>query len=336
MLKNAKVEIRHLVVIYKVKEGDLRSVDNVSIDIEANKVTALIGESGCGKTTIVQAIQNIMPSNGYITQGHIIYDGQDILKLSPEAQRKIRWKKIASVFQAAQNSLNPVLTIKEQFVDIFEDHNIKISHDEIEKKIKEKLCLVNIEPERVLKLYPHQLSGGMKQRVIIAMSLLLDPDFLILDEPTTALDLITQAHIMALLKEIHTKLSITMMIVSHDIANVAKIADRIAVMYAAQIIEDGTVDDIFYNPSHPYTKGLIDSTPSIVGDLSNKKPIPGDPPSLLNPPPSCRFSPRCEYAKDICFRKSPETVKIGNEHRVCCHRWFDFQEAQKRKVETNG
>ncbi len=336
MQNNTKIEIKDLVVLYKVKEGDLTAVENVSFGIEANKVTGLIGESGCGKTTIVQALLNIMPSNGYITNGQIIYNGQDILKLSLEDQRKLRWKKIACVFQAAQNSLNPVLKIEEQFIDVFEDHDIKISKVEIGKKIKGNLNLVNLEPERVLKLYPHQLSGGMKQRVIIAMSLLLDPDVLILDEPTTALDLITQAYIVDLLKEIYEKSKMTMMMVSHDISNVAKLADRIAVMYAAQIIEVGTVDQIFYKPLHPYSKGLIDSTPSIIGELRNKKPIPGDPPSLLYPPPGCRFSPRCAYAKDRCFKEIPSFREIDNGHSVACHRWQMFEEDKQLEVKTNG
>jgi len=330
METNKELKIEELTVDYKVKEGDLRSVCGASFDVEEAKVTGLIGESGCGKTTIVQAIFNILPPNGYIESGRVIYKGKNILELSPEEQRKCRWKEIATVFQAAQNSLNPVMKIKDQFYDVFEDHDTKLSHKQIMEKMEEKIRLVKLDPDRVLHLFPHQLSGGMKQRVVIAMSLLLEPEILILDEPTTALDLITQSYIMTLLKNINEKLNITMLMVSHDISNVAKLTDKVVVMYAAQIIEIGTVEDIFYNSFHPYTKGLIDSTPSIVGDSSNKKPIAGDPPSLINPPSGCRFSPRCEYAKDICFTTVPLLEKVdNNDHTVACHRWKELKEFKK-------
>jgi len=327
-MENKKgLKIKELTVDYKVKEGNLRSVCDASFDVEEAKVTGLIGESGCGKTTIVQAILDILPSNGYIESGRVIYKGKNILELSPEEQRKCRWKELATVFQAAQNSLNPVMKIKDQFYDVFEDHDTKLSHRQIMKKMEEKIRLVKLDPGRVLHLFPHQLSGGMKQRAVIAMSLLLEPEVLILDEPTTALDLITQSYIMTLLKDINEKLNITMLMVSHDISNVAKLADKIVVMYAAQIIEIGTVEDIFYNSFHPYTKGLIDSTPSIVGDPSNKKPIAGDPPSLINPPSGCRFSPRCKYAKDICFKVFPVLKEVENNfHAVSCHRWQELRE----------
>lgn len=320
------LRIKELTVDYKVKEGNLRSVCDASFDVEEAKVTGLIGESGCGKTTIVQAILDILPPNGYIESGKVIYKGKNILELSSEEQRKCRWKEIATVFQAAQNSLNPVMKIKDQFYDIFEDHDTKLSHRQIMKKMEEKIRLVKLDPDRVLHLFPHQLSGGMKQRAVIAMSLLLEPEVLILDEPTTALDLITQSHIMTLLKGINEKLNITMLIVSHDISNVAKLADKIVVMYAAQIIEIGTIENIFYNSFHPYTKGLIDSTLSIVGDSSNKKPIAGDPPSLINPPSGCRFSPRCEYTRDICFKVFPVLKEVENNSRaVSCHRWQELR-----------
>jgi len=327
-MENKKgLKIKELTVDYKVKEGNLRSVCDASFDVEEAKVTGLIGESGCGKTTIVQAILDILPPNGYIESGRVIYKGKNILELSPEEQRKCRWKELATVFQAAQNSLNPVMKIKDQFYDVFEDHDTKLSHRQIMKKMEEKIRLVKLDPGRVLHLFPHQLSGGMKQRAVIAMSLLLEPEVLILDEPTTALDLITQSYIMTLLKDINEKLNITMLMVSHDISNVAKLADKIVVMYAAQIIEIGTVEDIFYNSFHPYTKGLIDSTPSIVGDPSNKKPIAGDPPSLINPPSGCRFSPRCKYAKDICFKVFPVLKEVENNfHAVSCHRWQELRE----------
>ncbi len=319
---DAIISIQDLVVDYEVQEGILRSVDHIFWDIPRGKFTGLIGESGCGKTTIVQAILNVLPENGYIRSGRIIFDGVDILKLNPQEQRRLRWEKIATVFQAAQNSLNPVMKISEQMVDTVLAHR-RERKEEILKKAKSLLEMVHLEPERVLRSFPHELSGGMKQRVIIAQSLLLDPEVLILDEPTTALDLITQAYLMETFREVHEKLGITMMIVTHDIANVAKVADRVAIMYAAKILEVGDIEDIFYRSRHPYTIGLINATPSIIGDLSGKRPIPGTPPNLLEPPPGCRFHPRCSYAQERCKLEEPPLEDIGGDHLVACWRWVE-------------
>ena len=322
---NNILSIRDLVVDYEVEEGILRSVDHAFLDIAEGKFTGLIGESGCGKTTIVQAILNTMPSNGYIRGGKMLFKGQmDILSLSPEEQRRLRWEKIATVFQAAQNSLNPVMVIKEQMLDTVLAHR-KTSKKEILDKASKLLELLGLEPRHVLNLHPHELSGGMKQRVIVAMSLLLDPEVLILDEPTTALDLITQHHLISVLRDIHEEFKITMMMVSHDVSNIAKVADRVAVMYAAQIIEIGDVEDIFYYPRHPYTIGLINAIPSIVGDLSEKKPIPGFPPDLINPPKGCRFYPRCPYRMEKCQMEAPKLEDAGNGHMVACHRWQEIR-----------
>lgn len=319
------ISIEDLVVDFEVREGSLRAVDHVSWHIPKNRFTGLIGESGCGKTTIVQAILNTMPPNGYIRQGKILFNGrQDVLALDLEAQRRLRWEKIATVFQAAQNSLNPVMKISEQMLDTVLAHK-KMPKREILGKAAQLLDLVHLEPDRVLNSYPHELSGGMKQRTIIAMSLLLDPEVLILDEPTTALDLITQFHLMETFGDIHQKLGITMMIVTHDISTVAKVADRVAIMYAAKVVEIGDTEDIFYHSRHPYTIGLINATPSVFGDLSEKRPIPGFPPSLLDPPRGCRFHPRCSYAKPICEEEEPRLEEIGNDHLVACHRWQEVR-----------
>ena len=322
------IKVKDLVVDYEVEEGNLRSVDHASLEIEKGTFTGLIGESGCGKTTIVQAILNTLARNGYIRQGEVIFEGKNILSLSTEEQRKIRWEKIATVFQAAQNSLNPVMKIKEQVKDTIWAHR-QMSEEEIFAKASELLKLVGLEPTRVLNAYPHELSGGMKQRVVIAMSLLLDPEVLILDEPTTALDLITQAHLMSILKDIHEKMGITMMMVTHDVSNVAKVANRVAVMYAGQIIETGDVEQIFYSSRHPYTTGLINAIPTIIGDLSKKKAIPGSPPSLIHPPTGCRFHPRCPYAEDICIKEVPELKDIGDNHWVACHKWSKIRSEAK-------
>jgi peptide/nickel transport system ATP-binding protein len=314
------LSVRDLVVEFEVQEGNLRSVDRISLDVPKGGFMGLIGESGCGKTTIVQAILNLMPENGYIRGGKIFFDGVDILSLPPEKLRRIRWERIAMVFQAAQNSLNPVLKISEQMIDTVLAHR-KMSKEKILEKAGELLELVRLDPKRVLDSYPHELSGGMKQRVIIAMSLLLEPEMLILDEPTTALDMISQAYLMERLQEIHENLGITMLMVTHDVSNVAKVAERVAVMYAAKILEVGSVEEIFYDPYHPYTRGLINAIPSIVGDLSSKRPIPGLPPSLISPPNGCRFHPRCQFADKLCSQKEPEMEEAAPGHFVACHHW---------------
>ena len=323
-MNEAILSIRDLVVEFEVREGNLRSVDRVSLEVPRGAFMGLIGESGCGKTTIVQAVMNLMPENGYIRAGEIFFDGSDILKLSEEELRRVRWEKIAMVFQAAQNSLNPVLKVSEHMVDTVLAHR-REPKSRILQRAARLLELVRLDPGRVLDSYPHELSGGMKQRVVIAMSLLLDPELLILDEPTTALDLISQAYLMERLREIHGELGITMFMVTHDVSNVAKVADRVAVMYAAKILEVGSVEEIFYDARHPYTRGLINAIPSIVGDLSEKRPIPGLPPSLINPPPGCRFHPRCPWATSICREAEPEMEEVAPGHFVACHNWRGIQ-----------
>ena len=319
-MNEAILSIQDLVVEFEVRDGNLRSVDHVFLDVPTESFMGLIGESGCGKTTIVQAILNLMPENGYIRSGRIYFDGTEILSLPPEKLRRIRWEKIAMVFQAAQNSLNPVMKISEHMIDTVLAHR-RESRTRILEKASRLLELVRLDPDRVLASYPHELSGGMKQRVIIALSLLLEPEMLILDEPTTALDLISQAYLMEMLREIHRELGITMLMVTHDVSNVAKVAERVAVMYAAKILEVGSTEDIFYRARHPYTVGLINAIPSIVGDLSSKKPIPGLPPSLINPPPGCRFHPRCPLATQLCQEEEPRMEEVEAGHSGACHHW---------------
>ena len=314
------LKVRDLVVDYLVREGTLRVVSGVSLDIKGGKVNALVGESGCGKTTLIDAILNTLPPNGYIRSGKVIFKDVDILRLGEEERRRIRWEKIAVVFQAAQNSLNPVMKISEQFVETVLAHRRETKEKILERAAK-LLEMVHLDPAQVLNSYPHELSGGMKQRTIIAMSLLLDPELLILDEPTSALDALTQSYIIGMLREIHEAKKQSMLLVTHDLPIVAELADRVAVMYAGKIFEVGTVDEIFYEPLHPYTAGLINAIPSIYGDLSKMRPIPGNPPSLLNPPSGCRFHPRCQYAKDVCKRKEPPLVDAGGGHLVACYRY---------------
>lgn len=319
-MSNTILSIRDLVADYVVREGIIRAVDHVWLDLSEGEIMGLVGESGCGKTSLVQAAVNLMPPNGYIRGGQVLFRGIDILKLSSEESRKLRWEKIAIVFQAAQSSMNPVLKVQDHMVDTFMAHR-KGSKEEIIKKACRLLELVQLDPAQVMSAYPHELSGGMRQRVIIAMSLLLDPEILILDEPTSALDVVTQSVVLDAVKRVHEEMRISMLYVTHDLPTLAEIADRIAVMYAGKILEIADVNSIFFEPKHPYTVGLINSIPSIVGDLSKLKPIPGNPPSLLHKPSGCVFHPRCEYRTDLCRKVEPKLKEIGRRCFVACHRY---------------
>lgn len=287
------LQLKDISVEFKLRNGVLKAVDTVSIDLYKGEILGVVGESGSGKSTLASTILNIVSSPGKISNGKILYKGKDVLKMSAEELRCYRWQNVSMVFQAAQNSMNPVLKIKEQILETVAAHQ-DILEKEVISKARRLLEYVRLDAEQVLDSYPHQLSGGMKQRTIIAMSLLLDPDIIILDEPTTALDVITQAYIMDILKNIHEELGITMIFLSHDVSIVGKVADRIAVMYAGNIVEIGTVDDIFYNARHPYTRGLINAAPSLIDDVTKRRAIPGAPPNMMDLPAGCRFSPRCE------------------------------------------
>ena len=233
--------------------------------------------------------------------------------------QSFRWEKVSMVFQAAQSALNPVMTVREQFYETLDEHNIKITKEEKEEKCCKLLDFVKLDAKRVLNSYPHELSGGMKQRVMIAFSLLLDPELIILDEPTTALDVITQSYIFNLLKDINRKLGISMLLMTHDISVVAKFADYIGVMYGGRLMEYGTVLEVFKNKRHPYTEGLIKATPSIIGDIDEMKPIEGTPPNLLDLPTGCIFNPRCPKCQKICTEKEPETIFISNDKYGKCY-----------------
>ena len=321
--KQPLLSVRDLVVEYSIRQGTLRAVDRASLDVHPGEVMAIVGESGCGKSTLAYSIIRQVPYPGEIKGGDIYFDGREVLDLDRKALRQFRWKEIAIIFQAAQNTLNPVMRIADQMIDTVLDHE-KQSKEQIIQKASILLERVRLDPKRVLHSYPFELSGGMRQRVIIALSLLLNPRMLILDEPTTALDVVTQVYILDILTDIRHDLGLTMMLLTHDIAIVARVADRVAVMYAGQIVEEGAINDIFYRPRHPYTYGLIQSAPSLIGDLTRKKPIKGAPPNLLNVPTGCRFHPRCAYATPVCQEKEPVMETTGR-WRVACHHWREIE-----------
>lgn len=325
------VEIKDIVIEYKMKKFSLRAVDSVDFNIPAGKITALVGESGSGKTTLASALLNCISQPGEIVSGKVNYfnpDGSvtDVATLDEKQLNVFRWEQVSMVFQGAQSSLNPVVTIFNQFYETMVVHEQfkeksrrrKITRQDARERIKYLLEFVNLDAERVMNAYPHELSGGMKQRVMIAFSLLLDPKLIILDEPTTALDVITQDFIFKLLQKVNREMHIAMLLLTHDIAVVAKYADYMGIMYGGQVVEYGTVENVFKHMYHPYTKGLINSTPAINKNVAELKPLAGDPPNLLNMPSGCRFHPRCSMCKEECSLSSPETVALPDGHIVKC------------------
>lgn len=317
--RNRLLDVQSLSVEYDIREGVIRAVDQVDLGVISNETIAIVGESGCGKSTLAYALVRQVPHPGEIVNGRILFAGEDILNFSSSELRRFRWREIAMVFQAAQNALNPVMRVGDQFMDTAQAHGMRIKGEIIDKAV-ELLSMAKLDPERVLNSFPHELSGGMKQRVIIALSLLLDPQMLILDEPTTALDVVTQVAILDILKQIRDRLGLTMILLTHDMSIVARVADRVTVMYAAHVVEIGPIEDIFYDPLHPYTYGLVHAVPSLVGDLSDREPIPGSPPDLRHPPAGCRFHPRCPFATEICHEVRPPAEHTDGRS-VTCHHW---------------
>lgn len=304
------VEFRCVSIEYPLKKYTLRAVNGVSLGIRRGQITALVGESGSGKTTLASSLIRCISEPGRLAEGEIVFrskEGGEIRTdlLSEREMMKFRWEKVSMVFQAAQSALNPVMTVREQFYETLAAHNRSASKEEREKRCKELLEYVKLDAERVLSSYPHELSGGMKQRVMIAFSLLLDPELIILDEPTTALDVITQSYIFNLLKQINREMGISMLLMTHDISVVAKFADYVGVMYGGRLMEYGSVRSVFKERRHPYSAGLIGATPSIIGDIRDMKPIEGNPPDLLHLPEGCVFAPRCPKCREECLKAEP-------------------------------
>lgn len=295
---------------YNTSKGSVHALDNVSFFLDKGDSIGIAGESACGKTTLGLSLIRMIP-DGEITSGEILFEEKSLLDLSEsEFDKTHRWKKIAMVFQGAMNTLDPVYPIKDQLLEILKQHNYK---GDLEKLISDVVTSVNLD-ESVLKKYPHELSGGMKQRVVIAMALLLKPKFVIADEPTTALDVLVQAQIINLLKKLK-KTGMSIMLISHDLAIISEIAEKIGIMYAGQIVEFGKSDDIFKNPKHPYTQGLLESIPTLRQD---KKPkfIKGVPPNLAEPQSGCRFIERCPLAMEKC-KKEPPKLKTDSGYVMC-------------------
>ena len=314
------LEIRNLKTYYFMEQGTVKAVDDVSFTIPTGKVVGLAGESGSGKTTIAMSIMRLLPSNGKIVDGELILDNEiDLTKVDENYMReKIRWNKVAIIFQGAMNALNPVLNVGDQIVEAILAHE-NVSREEAWQRTKELFEEVGLDPDRI-KHYPHEFSGGMRQRVMIAMALACNPSLVIADEPTTALDVTIQAEIMELLLELQKSYNLSVLLISHDLSVMAQMSHHIAILYGGKLMEYGDAVSIFKRPRHPYTQGLISSLPSVARTKKERKlvTIPGAPPNLLNPPPGCPFYDRCPIAKDICKKEVPPLRKI-NGSLVACH-----------------
>ncbi len=314
------LEVRDLQTHFRTPEGVVRAADGVSYDVREGEIVALVGESGCGKSVSALSIMRLIPSPpGRIVGGEVHFAGRDLLTLDDEEMRRVRGREIAMVFQEPMTSLNPVLTIGRQLTEAMEVH-LGLGKTDAERRVAELLGLVGIpDAERRLSQYPHQFSGGMRQRVMIAMALSCRPRLILADEPTTALDVTIQAQILELLKSLSQRFGVAMLIITHNLGIVARYAHRVNVMYAGKVIERGTAREIYHDPRHPYTLGLLRSVPRL--DLPRKKrldPIEGQPPDLLCLPPGCSFSPRCKFAIPRCAQDVPPLMPLGGEHLSAC------------------
>ncbi|MEM2703268.1 MAG: ABC transporter ATP-binding protein [Candidatus Bathyarchaeia archaeon] len=305
---------------YKTIRGYVKAVDGVSFSVDKQEALGLAGESGCGKTTVALSILRILPPNGEIIGGKILLESMDITKLDEDEMReKIRWKKVSIVFQGAMNALNPVYSVGDQIVEAIRLHEPEVNKREALERAAKLFELVGIDPSRITG-YPHEFSGGMRQRAMIAMALASNPSILIADEPATALDVIVAAQVLKLLKELKGKLGLGMILITHDLSIIAELCEKTAIMYAGKVVEYGDVLTIFKNPLHPYTQGLMSSFPSVRAKEKLKLiSIPGSPPDLLDPPRGCRFYPRCNFAMEICRREDPVFIDLGGGHFIACH-----------------
>ena len=318
---NNILKVENLKINFFTRKGIVYAVDDISFTLKKGETLGLVGESGCGKTTTVLGLMKMVPTPGEITGGRILIDGKDIMPLSENKMReKVRWEKISMVFQGAMNCLTPVYTIGKQMMETIQEHK-EMESSQAKKKMINYLNLVGLS-EDIIRRYPHELSGGMKQRVVIATALFLEPEIVICDEPTTALDVVVQAQIINLLKGLKKKLGLSVIFITHDLATEAEVADRLLVMYAGKLAEIGTNEQIYGKgePIHPYTEKLLKSTPRLHEKVEELSFIPGTPPDLVNPPSGCRFHPRCSKVMERCKKDEPPLIEVEPEHWIACWR----------------
>ncbi|WP_028321165.1 ABC transporter ATP-binding protein [Desulfatiglans anilini] len=311
------LEVENLSIGYHTRKGFRRAVEKVSFSLDAGRSLGFVGESGCGKTTLGMGLLRLLPPNALITEGRVTFDGTDLLDLLEDEMRKIRWKKISMIFQAAMNALNPVHRVADQIAEAMMAHSPGMQKPEAAQKVEALFQLVGI-PKNRMRDYPHQYSGGMKQRAIIAMALSCRPKLIIADEPTTALDVIVQDQILEETRNLQREFGVAIIFISHDIAIVADVCHDIGIMYAGQLVEYGPRTEVFDHPVHPYTQALLASYPALTGPRARLQPIPGEMPNLINPPEGCRFCDRCPGATAACRREAPAWTAVGPGHHALC------------------
>ncbi|RLG47947.1 MAG: ABC transporter ATP-binding protein [Thermoproteota archaeon] len=310
------LRVEDLSVHYITRAGVVRAVDGVSFSVGEGEIVGLAGESGSGKTTTAMAIMRLLPENGRIVGGRILLDGVDVVPLSEDEMKRIRWAKVSMIFQGAMNALNPVLRVGDQIAEVLME-KAGYGKEEAMERVRELFRAVGIDPSRA-RDYPHEFSGGMRQRVIIAMAVALNPRLVIADEPVTALDVVVQSKILDLLRRLRDEMGISVLLITHDLSVIAEVADSMAIMYAGRIVEYGDVYEVFGDPLHPYTRALIEAFPSVTGERRRLEPIRGDPPNMLRLPPGCPFHPRCPLAVERCSRERPELVEARPGRLVAC------------------
>ncbi len=325
------LEVKDLKVSFFTPAGEVKAVDGISYTLGYNEVMGIVGESGSGKSVEAYSIIGLLQNPGRVTNGSITFEGEDLLAYDPEQMREFRGNKVSMIFQNPMTCLNPVYTIGNQLMEALTCHDKGISKEEAKRKAIEMLELVGINnAEKRIDQYPHEFSGGMRQRAMIAMALICSPKLLIADEPTTALDVTIQAQILELMKNLQKKENTSIIFITHNLGVVAEICDRVSVMYAGRIVEQGTVEDIFYKPHHPYTKGLLASQPRLDEvEPTRLIPIEGTPIDLLNPPKGCNFGPRCKDCMKICLKEKPPYADLGDGHISAC--WLHFKDMKKAK-----
>lgn len=330
----ALLSVRNLCTSFETERGEVMAVNGVSFDLERGRILGIVGESGSGKSVTAYSVMRILDKNGAVRDGQIMFDGHDLTKCTERQMREFRGKCCSIIFQDPMTSLNPVFTIGNQLAEAVGLHTARKGKEAL-KRAKELLELAGVsDPEKRIRQYPHELSGGMRQRVMIAMALACEPDILIADEPTTALDVTIQAQILELIQDLQHKLGMAVVIVTHDLGVIAEMCDEIIVMYGGTVCERGTAEDIFYRPAHEYTKGLLRSIPSAERIGQKLVPIPGSPVNMLNLPDGCAFCPRCENAMKICLCEKPSELRLADGHFASC--WLNVKKRMERGGTVDG
>ncbi len=304
-------------MVYKTRNGAVSAVDRVSFNLQPGETMGLVGESGCGKTSIAMTFLRLLPDNAHIEHGQVLLDGRDLVRMSEREMQDMRWRRISMVFQSAMNAWDPVYRVGDQIIEAIQRHEPDVQQSQAKERVAELFTLVGIDPQ-MMERYPHEFSGGMRQRAIIAMALVCSPSLIIADEPTTALDVIVQDQVLRELRRVQNALNMSMIYISHDVAVIAEVSEKIGVMYAGRLVELAQTREIFVRPCHPYTAALMSAFPSIKGPKTRLEGLSGEPPDLLSPPSGCRFHPRCARALEQCQREQPAMSYSGPEHIFYC------------------